>query len=317
MIGCGLTVVMAAISPQSIDPWGLADSQHGVISHEQLLALGFTESAIRHRLRVGRLFRLWRGVYAVGRPQVSQRGRWKAVTLLCGRGSALDGESAAALWTVRSNEGKAIEVAVPYDRSRGFTGIKTRRVRGLADHVTEIDRIPVLSLPSVLVSLARRLSRGGLEAAITEADKLDLMHVEELRVALDDLRGRPGVATLRQLIDRATFRYSDSGLERAMRPILRRAGLPEPEMGERVNGFKVDFWWPTLNFVIETDGGRFHRTGFQQTRDRRRDQAHTLAGTAHLRFTHGQIRYERAYVLEAVTTMARRLLRSIGHLSSL
>ena len=48
--------------------------------------------------------------------------------------------------------------------------------------------------------------------------------------------------------------------------------------------------------MIETDGGRFHRTAFQQANDRRRDQAHTLAGTAFLRFTHGQIRYDRPYV---------------------
>ena len=97
-----------------------------------------------------------------------------------------------------------------------------------------------------------------------------------------------------------------------MRPIIRKAGLGEPEMGEMVNGYKVDFWWPKLNFVIETDGGRFHRTAFQQTQDRRRDQAHTLAATEHLRFTHGQIRWERPYVEWSVGKVARRLMRSVG-----
>ena len=263
-------------------------------------------------MRTGRLFTLWPGVYAVGRPHVSQKGRWKAATLACGPGSALDGESGAALWAVRSNEGREIEVAVPGDGGRGLAGISVRRVRGLADHVTEVDGIPILSLPSVLVELARRLSSGSLEAAVSEADKLDLMHVDRLREEIEAQRGRPGVAALRTLIDRATFRYSDSELERAFRHIIRRAGLPEPEMGRRVNGFNVDFYWPSLNFVIETDGGRFHRTAFQQTRDRRRDQAHTVADTAHLRFTHAQIRYEKAYVGDSVAKVARRLMATVG-----
>lgn len=307
---------MATITPQSTDPWALANRQHGVISHEQLLAFGFTESAIRHRLRTGRLFRLWRGVYAVGRPDVSRRGWWKAATLACGPGAALDGESGAALWDVRGNEGKEIEVAVRGDGGRGLTGVKVRRARGLADHITEIDGIPVLSLPLLFVQLAGRLRRGALEAAINQADKLDLMHVEELRREIDALRGRPGVATLRRVIDRATFRYSDSELERAFRPIIRKSGLPEPEMGEWVNGFKVDFWWPALNFVIETDGGRFHRTAFQQTNDRRRDQAHTLAHTRFLRFTHSQVRFDPGYVEWSVAKLARDLMQSVGDRTS-
>lgn len=183
---------------------------------------------------------------------------------------------------------------------------------GVDDHVTEIDGIPVLLLPLLFVRLAPRLSQSALEAAINEADKKDLVHVGRLRREIDALRGRPGVAKLRRTIDRATFRYTDSDLERAMRPIYRAAGLGEPETQKRVNGYLVDFYWPELNLVIETDGGRFHRTAFQQAKDRRRDQAHTLAHTAFLRFTHGQIRYDRPYVQDAVTRLARDLLATVG-----
>ncbi len=293
------------------DAWDLVRSQHDVITHAQLRALGYSDEAIRHRVRTGRLFVLWRGVYAVGRPTVTSRGLWKGATLACGPQCALDGESGLALWGVRSNEGRKIEVAIPERHSHRLPGIKVRRVRGLADHITEIDGIPVLSLPLLFVQLAGRVRPGALEAALNEADMKDLIHVEQLRREIEALRGRPGVAALRRVIDRATFRYSDSELERAMRPIIRKAGLGEPEMGVRVNGYKVDFYWPGLDFVIETDGGRFHRTPFQQTRDRRRDQAHTLAGTEHLRFTHAQIRWERPYVERAVAKLARRLMTTV------
>ena len=61
-----------------------------------------------------------------------------------------------------------------------------------------------------------------------------------------------------------------------------------PLTGQRVNGFKVDFWWPELRLVVETDGLRYHRTPAQQTRDRLRDQAHLAAGLTCLRFTHAR-----------------------------
>ncbi len=46
----------------------LASSQHGVVSHSQLVALGLSEGAIQWRLRVGRLHQIRRGVYLVGHP---------------------------------------------------------------------------------------------------------------------------------------------------------------------------------------------------------------------------------------------------------
>lgn len=292
--------------------WALARVQHGAITYAQLRALGYSRDAIAHRVASGRLFRSWPGVYALGRPELTRRGLWKAATLACGEGYALDGESGAALWEVRSSEGRKIEVAGPGGAGRGLDGIRTRRVRALEDHITHVDNIAVLSLPLLFVHLAPRLSQGALEAAINEADKKDLIHVERLRREIEALKGRPGVAKLRRTIDRATFRYTDSELERAMRPTFRAAGLGEPQTQARVNGYLVDFYWPELNFVIETDGGRFHRTAFQQANDRRRDQAHTLAGTAFLRFTHGQIRYDNAYVRAAVTKLARDLIATVG-----
>jgi very-short-patch-repair endonuclease len=46
--------------------------------------------------------------------------------------------------------------------------------------------------------------------------------------------------------------------------------------------------------VVETDGGRFHRSAVQQTEDRRRDQAHIRAGRVPLRVTHWQVFHEPA-----------------------
>jgi very-short-patch-repair endonuclease len=74
-----------------------------------------------------------------------------------------------------------------------------------------------------------------------------------------------------------------------------------------VNGFEVDFYWPGLGLVVETDGLRYHRTPAEQARDRLRDQAHTAAGMRPLRFTHEQVRYEPGHVLETLIATARFL----------
>src|SRR4051794_12349880 len=67
-----------------------------------------------------------------------------------------------------------------------------------------------------------------------------------------------------------------------------RAGLPRPQTQIYLNGFRVDFYWPDLGLVVETDGLRYHRTPQQQARDRLRDQAHAASGLTPLRFTHAQ-----------------------------
>ena len=100
---------------------------------------------------------------------------------------------------------------------------------------------------------------------------------------------------------------TDSELERRFLPIARRAGLPPPQTGRPVNGFKADFFWPELGLVVETDGLRYHRTPIQQTRDRVRDQAHAAAGLTPLRFTHTQVAYEPDHVEGTLRAVARRL----------
>jgi very-short-patch-repair endonuclease len=151
-----------------------------------------------------------------------------------------------------------------------------------------------------------RLDRPGVERMINEADKYNLVHPPELRRALDERPGEPGVAVLCRILDRRTFRLTKEELERRFLPLARKAGLPVPLTGQIVNEFEVDFYWPDLGLVVETDGLRYHRTPAEQARDRLRDQAHTAAGLAQLRFTHEQVRYEPEYVARILAQTASR-----------
>jgi very-short-patch-repair endonuclease len=169
------------------------------------------------------------------------------------------------------------------------------------------DRIPVTSPVLTLIDLATRIPAGPLEAAINEADKLDLVSPPSLRTELDRRRGQRGVRALKAILDRATFVLTESELERRFVPVAARAGLPRPETQRRIGGFRVDFYWPALRLVVETDGLRYHRTAEQQAKDLVRDQAHTAAGRTPLRFTHWQVRFDPGHVEQTLRTVAGRL----------
>ena len=107
---------------------------------------------------------------------------------------------------------------------------------------------------------------------------------------------------MRVTIDRRTFTLTRSQLERLFLRIVKRLGLPKPLTCVYVNGYEVDFYFPDLNLVVETDGGAAHRTPMRQSADTRRDNTHAVSKVNHLRFTHGQIQYEPAYVEETLLT---------------
>jgi very-short-patch-repair endonuclease len=290
------------------DAWALERRQHGVVTRAQLLELGYSTKAIAHRLAKGRLHPVWRGVYAVGRPELTRQGCWMAAVLSCGAEAALSHESAAVLWGIRGREPGEIHVTVPGRTFRRREGVVAHRRASLEKgDVTRRLGIPVTTPLCTLVDLAGCLVPGHVEAAVNEADRLDLVDPERLRHTLEQPRQRPGVAPLRELLDRRTFTLTDSELERRFLLLARSAGLPQPETGVSLNGFKVDFWWPALGVVVETDGLRYHRTPSQQAKDRVRDHAHTAAGLTQLRFTHAQVFFEGGYVKRTLSAVAARL----------
>ena len=299
---------MAIQSPQSFSQraWVLARRQRGVVTRSQLLALGLTPQAIAHRRRTGRLHPTpWCGVYLVGRPELSRHGRWMAAVLACGPEAALSHDDAAALLGIRRPHAGKVHVTAACDRRRPGIVVHRRTLEPI--DLTRVDGIPLTSPVCTVMDLATRLDDRRLEAAINKADKLGLVQLESLRARVDECPGRPGAPRLRRMLDRATFVLTESELERRFLPIARRAGLPRPDTQRHVSGYRVDFYWHELGLVVETDGGSYHRTPFQQTTDRRRDQAHLVAGLTPLRFTHAQVAFEPGHVEATLAAVARRL----------
>ena len=62
----------------------IARVQHGVLTTSQLVAVGLTTAAIYKRVGRGRLYRIHRGVYAVGHDGLGDQARWMAAVLASG-----------------------------------------------------------------------------------------------------------------------------------------------------------------------------------------------------------------------------------------
>ena len=303
----------SAHSLAGMSVWALVRAQDGVVAHWQLVVLGYSRRAIEHRLASGRLHCLLRGVYAVGRAEVTTRGRFTAAVLACGQGAALCHFSGGALWEVCSLPRGRMEVVVPYPRQPRHPGIRVYRRKNLRpEDIADVDGIPVTAITATLTDLATRLGTDSLEDVVNRADKRDLIDPETLRGNLDRMPPRPGVARLRRVLDLRTFTLTDSELERRFLRIVRRAGLPSPQTQVTLNGYRVDFFWPDLGLVVETDGLRYHRTPSQQARDRVRDQAHTAAGLTPLRFTRAQVRFEPDAVEATLVAVATRLSQAVA-----
>jgi len=285
----------------------LARRQHGVASRQQLLRLGYSPEAIKRQIAGGRLHPLWRGVYAVGRPEVGDHGRLMAATLACGPRSAISHGSAANLLGVSDRKPDRVEITVPANVIRRRPGIRVRRSSDfLPASVTRRSAIPVTTPLRTLVDLATVLERPQLERAVNQADQSRLLTVPRLRRELDQQAPTAAVLALREIVDPRTFARTRSDLERHFLDLALDAGLPMPETQVRVDGFEVDFFWRDLDLIVETDGLTYHRTPAAQARDRERDHAHLIAGRTCLRLTDRQVRHERERTRMKLVAAAER-----------
>jgi len=235
-----------------------------------------------------------------------------AAVLACGPGAALSHRSAAALWGFAKEHADYIDVSVRRSSEARLPGLRCHRRPALpASEITMRRGIPLTQPVQTFLDLVAVMGPRDLERAINEADKLDVIDADALRKALDGRPGELGVRPLRRILDKDTFRLSDDELERLFRPLAADAGIPVQLTKHVVNEFEVDFFWPDLGLVVETDGWRYHRTPSAQSRDALRFQTHVANGLTPLRFSHYQVKYEPRHVRSILRQTAAHLRGSL------
>jgi predicted transcriptional regulator of viral defense system len=262
----------------------VAGPQHGVIAVWQLLDLGLGRGAIEHRVRSGRLYRLHRGVYAVGHRPLSPLAHAMAAVLACGPGAALSHRSAAALWGVNKHHPSTPEVTTRAGRLR--PGIRIHRSCTLTDaDVTEHFGIPVTSPARTVFDNAPRLNDVRLARAVNALRRARYLSLADLAELLD--RQPPCAATkqLREHVAHPERAPTRSEFEDAFILFAKRYGLPDPLVNSDVLGYEIDIFFPAHKLVVELDGYEDHGPRAQFEDDRDRDADLLAAGIATVRIT--------------------------------
>lgn len=288
----------------------LALRQHGVVSIRQLEQLfGYSRAGVRKLVESGRLHPLYRGVYAVGHTEISERGRCLAAVLAVGPGALLSYYSAGWLWGLWAGSPAPFEVtAVVARHHRPPKGVVRHRARNLVgDDRAMVDGIPVTSAARTLLDLAWRLRSDQIARVLARAEDLKLLDLDAIHDVIERNRGHHGARRLGFAL--ATYErpiWTRSEFERRFVDALLAAGLPRPATGWNEVGYEIDVYWPDLRFGIELDSFATHGNRQAFETDRERDLDFALARIETIRITERRFHRDPAAVVAGVETLLAR-----------
>jgi len=286
----------------------VAVKQYGNVTRTQLTALGLSHGAIVNRVAKGRLFRIFRGVYSVGRRPVTAQEWASAAVLAAGAGAALSHSSAMALWGFWRRWDRPYEVTIVGDRRT--KGIRVHRSTTLhrRDVTTQLG-IRVTTPARTLLDISPRLTDKRLKRTVNSALGSLWLTEDQLGETLARHPRARGASRIAKLIG-LEGTPTRSGWEDAFPAFCQAHGLPAPVMGAPIGGYIVDALFVPERVIVELDSWPFHKGKIPFETDRDRD-ADTLAG----RFVTVRVTEER--LDERPAEEAQRLHRILANQRSL
>lgn len=288
-----------------------ACEQHLVVALRQIVGLGLSGSAVRSRVRAGRLHAVHRAVFALVPPRMlTARGRIMAAVLACRPGAAASHRAAAALYELRLARRHWIDVTTPGATGRDRGAIRVHSGMTLAPgDVTTVDGIPCTTLARTLLDVAGDATDRELERAVHEAELQRIFDLTAVEEVLARANGRRGATRLRTLLaELGAPAPTRNGLEEAFLLLALSIGRPPDGVNEWIafpagGGAEADFVWHAERLVVEVDGRDIHTARRAFERDRRRDQRLTLLGHRVVRFSWRQVVHEPRYVAGTLATL--------------
>jgi hypothetical protein len=244
-----MSVVRAEVEQVDARCARLAARQWSILDVHELRACGLSDDAILTRVRNSRLHPFYRGVYALGHPNVPLEGRFLAAVKACGPDAVLSHFSAACLYCWFQWDDRFPEVTAP--TRRRHRGIRTHT----SNHIerTFIKGIPVTTPARTLVDLSSMLPLKPLRRAVNEALNQRLVRPRELVT-----KDHRGASKLRKIL--ASAAPTRNEFEDLVLSLL--DGLPRPDVNQplTIDGctFYPDFRWPEQRVIVEADSKRFH-----------------------------------------------------------
>jgi hypothetical protein len=229
-----------------VDARILQAARHNVITTGELVALGLSHPDIAYRVASARLHRRHRGVYAVGRPDLSLDGTFFAAVSACGPEARLGHRSALRKWGLHGGGTYRIDVIAP--RSiKPKPGIRLHRPLCLdALDTTELDGIPITSVAQTLLDVAAPAHRLDIGKLIHNAIVAELFDMRAMWKVLARSPHAPGARRLDEAL-REEVPFTRSDLEVAALSVFRSFSVPEAEWNAWVSDgeklVEVDCLW--------------------------------------------------------------------------
>jgi very-short-patch-repair endonuclease len=265
----------------------MASRQHGLITRQQLLALGMTSSAIRRRAEKGLLIPEHPGVYRVGHSAQTTEAAYLAAVLAGGDGAVLAGQAAGHLMRLLKSAAPPPELIAT--TKKRIKGVETKRVRHIDPReATTFNGVPCTTIPRTLVDLAAVLSEDALARAYHEASVMYRVRPEAVEAVLARHPRSKGAAALRRVL-RGETKLTLSKLETGFLELLKENGLALPETNELVGGRYVDCRWPEHKLTVELDSYQYHSTRWAWEQDRKRERQARARGDDFRRYTWGDV----------------------------
>jgi hypothetical protein len=261
----------------------VAAKQNGNITRRQLHQLGLDENAIDYRIRIGRLYRVFRGVYSVGRRPIKPQEWASAAVLACGPGAALSYSSAMALWGFWRNWEKPMEVTVVGDRRTSDIRVHRSTTLRRRDMTTHLG-VRVTTPARTVLDMSPRLKDRALKRLVNNALGSPWMTEDQLAETLarhPNARGTKRIAKLIGLPGTPTR----SGWEDDFPAFCAAHGLPAPVMGEPLGGYILDVLFPFERVIVELDSWPYHKGKIAFEGDRERDADMLALGLVTVRVT--------------------------------
>jgi very-short-patch-repair endonuclease len=260
-----------------LKPHHFAAKQGGHITRDQLLACGVNERTIKRWAASGELIRVYRGVYALGHLQSNPFNAAHAALLAAGERSAMAGGCALVLWGLWRGWPRRLEVVTAEDKRP--SGLLVHRSATLLKRdIRDVQGLRVTSPARTLLDTADRLTPKQLTRAINDLRLRNLLTIDQLADVITRNPTHPAVTLLRPNLELAQPEPTRSVLEDRFLPLLRKHGLPTPEVNVHVAGYRVDAYFREHRLVVELDGWGSHRFKERFLEDRRQDFA-ILAAT--------------------------------------
>jgi len=279
----------------------LAARQFGVVTREQLNALGYSDAAIDRAVEAGRLHVWHRSVFAVGHRNLSPHALCKAAVLFRGRGSLVSYQSAVWLWGMERQLEIPVHVSVPW-RGHAQDAISLHHCPALRDEDTiETEHLPVTSVSRTLLDYASIAKTYRLERAIDQAARLGLLDPAAVNLITEEVRGHRGSKPLRRaMVIYHEKGFTRSGGEKQMLAALADAGVPRPLVNNFIEGFELDFYWERERFAVELDSWEHHRSRRSFETDPERHEKVAMAGIEMIRITGTRLKREPATVARSI-----------------